>query len=80
MGLTSSESESCACAAPGLLAIDGVRILARHGRHAERQGVDVNGGTMSFDCAAALVNQEAECTALADAHVDVITDDGTLAS
>ena len=60
VGLTSSESESCACAAPGRLAIDGVRILARHGRHAERQGVDVNGGTMSSNCAAALVDQEAE--------------------
>ena len=76
----SSEFESCACAAPALLAIDGVRILARHGRHAERQGVDVDGGTMPFDCAAALVELDAECAALVDADVDVVTDDGTLAS
>ena len=79
MGLTSSESESCACAAPGLLAIDGVRILARHGRHTERQGVDVDGGTMSFDCAAALVELDAECDALAAADVDVVAECETLA-
>ena len=75
--MTSSESESCACAAPGLLVIDGVRILARHGRHAERQGVDVDGGTMPFDCAAALVELDAECAALVDADVDGVAEDET---
>ena len=35
---------------------------------------------MPFDCAAALVELDAECAALVDADVDVVTDDGTLAS
>ena len=42
--------------------------------------MDVDGGTMSFECAAALVELDAECAALAAADVDVITDDGTPAS
>ena len=55
------------CRSGVLLAIDVVRVLARRGRHAERQGVDVDGGTMSSNCAAALADPAAEC---ADADVD----------
>ena len=63
-----------------LLAIDGVRIFARRGRYAERQGVDVDGGTMSSNCAATLADTKAECPALAAADVDVVAEDGTPAS
>ena len=65
------------CRSGVLLAIDVVRVLARRGRHAERQGVDVDGGTMSSNCAAALADPAAEC---ADADVDVVSADGPLAS
>ena len=77
--LTNSESESYACVAPTLLAIDGVQVLARHGRHAEGWVVGVDGSTMSSNCAATLVVQEAECAALAAADVDVVAECETLA-